>query len=101
MIYRLKRPEDSYEVVQLSLTELAKLINDPGYQIVRKLSSSCTRLSDRWVTPSCIAHPYNAKHPLTDISFWGNFLVLNSKAFDALSAHIAANGEFLPIHVEG
>ena len=101
MIYRLKRPEDSYEVVQLSLTVLAKLINDPGYQIVRKLSSSCIKLSDRWVTPSCIAHPYYATHPLTDISFWGNFLVLNRIAFDALSAHIAANGEFLPINVEG
>ena len=101
MIYRLKRPENSYEIVQLSVTQLAKLLDDPKYQIVRKLSSSCQSLADRWNKPSCEPHKHYLDNPLADISFWGNFLVLNQTAFEHLSPVIAQFGEFLPIDVEG
>lgn len=101
MIYRLKRPENSYEIVQFSVVQLAKLLNDPQYKIVRKLSSSCLSLADRWSKPSCKPHPHFENNPLSDISFWGNFLVLNQRAFEHLAQHIGQYGEFLPIDVEG
>lgn len=100
MIYRLKRPENSYEIVQLSILQLAKLLDDPKYQIVRKLSSSCQSLSERWKAPHCEPNQHYHDHPLPDISFWGNFLVLNRVAFEHLSPVIGRYGEFLPIDVE-
>lgn len=101
MIYRLKRPENSYEIVQLSILQLAKLLDDPKYQIVRKLSSSCMSLAERWSKPSCEPHQHYQNNALSDISFWGNFLVLNQKAVEHLSPVIGRWGEFLPINVEG
>lgn len=101
MIYRLKSPEDMHEVVQLRPVELAKLLNDTDLKLIRRMFNSNESLSGRWVTPSCKAHPSFAKKPAPDISFWGNFLALNQKAFDALAPVIKNDGEFLPINVEG
>lgn len=100
-VYRLKRIENSYEIVQLSVIKLAKILDDPQFKIVRKLTSSRQHLSERWSKPSCNPHPYYEKNPLRDISFWGNFLVLNQKALEHLSPHIDLHGEYLPIDVEG
>lgn len=101
MIYRLKRQENMHELVQLSIVELAKLLNDPDLRFTKRLFNACVPLTGRWVKPTCPAHPsYNEKLP-PDITFWGNFLALNAKAFDALAPTIKADGEFLPIDVEG
>lgn len=101
MIYRLKSPEDMHELVDLDVIDLAKLINDTDFKLIRRMFNSNESLQDRWVTPSCGVHPYFAANPAPDISFWGNFLALNKKAFDALAPIIKHDGEFLPIRVEG
>lgn len=101
MIYRLKSPVDMHEVVQLRPVELARLLNDSDLKLIRRMFNSNECLSARWITPSCKAHPSFAKKPAPDISFWGNFLALNQKAFNALAPAIKNDGEFLPINVEG
>lgn len=100
MIYRLKSPDDMHEVVQLRPVELAKILNDTDLKLIRRMFNSNESLTGRWIAPSCKAHPSFAKKPVPDISFWGNFLVLNQKAFNALAAVIQNDGEFLPINVE-
>lgn len=101
MIYRLKSPDDMHEVVQLRPVELARILNDSDLKLIRRMFNSNECLSARWITPSCKAHPSFAKKPAPDISFWGNFLALNLKAFHALAPAIKNDGEFLPINVEG
>lgn len=101
MIYRLKRPENTHEVIQLKVVELAKLLNDTDLALVRRIFNSCEKLSERWVKPICEPHPQFDNSPAPDISFWGNFLALNAKAYNVLAPVIADDGEFLPIDVKG
>lgn len=101
MIYRLKRQENTHELVQLRIIELAKLLNDTDLRFTKRIFNSCMPISERWVKPSCSAHPSFKDVAAPDITFWSNFLALNQRAFEALAPHIKDDGEFLPIDVEG
>lgn len=101
MIYRLKRQKDAHELVQLRIVELANLLNDTDLRFTKRVFNGCVPLTERWVKPTCLAHTYYNNNRAPDISFWGNILALNTKAFEALSPIIKVNGEFLPIDVKG
>ncbi|MBU1309268.1 MAG: hypothetical protein KKE30_07030 [Gammaproteobacteria bacterium] len=101
MIYRLKRQENIHELVQLRIIELAKLLDDTDLRFTKRIFNSCMSISERWVKPSCSAHPSFKDVAAPDITFWSNFLALNPRAFEALAPHIKNDGEFLPIDVKG
>ena len=101
-VYRLKREINSYEVPDLDLMQVAKLIGDTDLKLVRRFARLHESIKDRWVQPECpLSEPFQNGTPLPDISFWGSFLLLNSKAKECLMPLIAKDGELLPLIIDG
>lgn len=101
-VYRLKREINSYEVPDLDLMQVAKLIGDTDLKLVRRFVRLHESIKNRWVQPECpLSQPFQEGTPLPDVSFWGGFLLLNSKAKECLIPLIAKDGELLPLLVDG
>nr|WP_086938772.1 hypothetical protein [Thaumasiovibrio occultus] len=59
-------------------------------------------LSDIWVNESTtFTQHFKSATRTPDVSVWSNCLVLNSHAYQVLHRTIAADGEFLPLTIDG
>lgn len=102
MIYRLKRPVNSHELIALDVMMLGKLLGDDDLSLVRRLGRLNESLAERWRVPVCSYHKhYREEQPKPDVSFWGPFLLLTQLAYDKLKSVLQGDGEFLPVQSEG
>lgn len=102
MIYRLKRPVNSHELIDLDVMKLGKLLGDSDLSLIRRLGRLSESLAERWQVPVCSYHKhYKGAVLKPDVSFWGSFLVLTPKAYTALQPVLQDDGEFLPVQADG
>ncbi|WP_272165492.1 hypothetical protein [Vibrio diabolicus] len=100
-IYRLKRPIDTYEVIDFDIFQFAENLGDEQLTLVRSQPRTNESLLGRWGDVVCsISKEYQGK-TLPSISFWGSYLIFTQKAFIALSDRLSEYGEFLPINADG
>lgn len=101
-IYRLKREINLHEVPDLDLMQVAELLGDHELKLVRRFVRLNESIGAQWVQPECsLSEAFRNGETLPDLSFWGGFLVMNSKAKKCLLPLIEKDGELLPILIDG
>ncbi|MBJ7553848.1 hypothetical protein [Marinomonas spartinae] len=100
-VYRIKYPEDSFEVIDLDMFAFADIIGDEDLTLVRSQPRTNESLKSRWKSVKCnIAEEWKNK-PLPAISYWGSYLIFTQKAYDVFANTLEPFGEFLPLLAEG
>lgn len=62
-IYCVKPEINSYEVPDLDLMQVAKLISDTDLKLVRRFVRLHESIKDRWVQPECpLSEPFQMEH---------------------------------------
>ena len=102
--YRLKEIPEKYKTLSLDVISLAKQLGD--IKISRELRAQPkNNQSLQTIWDNVSAHWQNVfdeEAAIPDVSLWrGLYLTLNQRAYDALSQAIGAEGEFLPMSIEG
>ncbi|WP_149981633.1 hypothetical protein [Pseudoalteromonas rhizosphaerae] len=109
-VYQLRKPTNTYDVIDLDIMEMAKQIvknaNEPmSDAIIRTVMSdvpqgnvTLTALSPRGFT---CKHLERAKKQNYDINLYSSFLVLNKTAYTYLSAPLSEFGEFINLKTDG
>jgi hypothetical protein len=107
-IYQLKKPTDTYDVVELDVVTMTKQIlskTDLKFDDVVKTvmdipKGETTLLSLSKDGFQCRHHP-KAKKQNYDINLYGSFLILNKKAYNCLHKSFSSYGEFVPLDTSG
>jgi len=100
-IYRIREDHDHYLMFNLTPDELRSKMG----RKFRYFMNRTPKAQPDWVTPDATFKKdaqIKGADTLPDISYWTtSHMVLNQKAFDALSNSLIEYGEFLPVSVEG
>lgn len=103
-VYKLRSARESYMNVYISPHEIAAKLGDPFIISPDATQEENLNWSEFW-QPLDITFQDDSDHQtasnLPDITWWhDNQLVLNQKAYDALSEPLSSYGEFLPLNCE-
>jgi hypothetical protein len=101
MLYRLIDDYDQYMTFFIEPKELRAKMGD---DIKIYMGAAPDRYLDYWVKPDVTFYredEYPQAFAIPDLTLWGEFLVLNGKAYDTLSSKLGSYGEFLPVNCEG
>lgn len=100
-VYRIKYPEDSFEVIDLDMFAFAEILGDEDLTLVRSQPRTNESLESRWGNVQCgIAEEWKNK-PLPAISYWGSYLIFTQEAHDVFANTLNPFGEFLPLLADG
>ncbi|WP_350997943.1 hypothetical protein [Shewanella sp. TB7-MNA-CIBAN-0143] len=100
-IYRLKPIENSIEVPDFSLLDLAETIGDEDLSLIRRQPRTNESLAGKWRQTQCnLASAYKNGKPVPDVSYWGTYLIMSMTAYELFKTQLENEGEFLPIKVE-
>lgn len=101
MIYRISTNNEQYMAIHIEPKELRAKMGD---DIMIHMGAEPTHYLDHWVKPDAtfyIPDDFPNAIKIPDLTLWGEFLVFNQKAFDALSVQLGDYGEFMPVNCEG
>ena len=101
MIYRISTNNDKYMIFHIEPKELRSKMGD---DMMIHMGAEPDKYLDHWVKPDAtfyISNNFPKALKIPDITLWGEFLVLNEKAYSALSARLSEYGEYLPVNCEG
>lgn len=100
-IYRLKPIENSIEVLDFSLLDLADIIGDEDLSLIRRQPRTNESLAAKWQETQCnLASAYKNGNSVPDVSYWGTYLIMSMTAYELFKGQLENEGEFLPINVE-
>ncbi|GMR16781.1 MAG: hypothetical protein BMS9Abin31_1161 [Gammaproteobacteria bacterium] len=101
MVYRLAANNDRYMVFHIEPKELRSKMGD---DIKIHMGAAPDKYINNWVKPnSTFYKPDNFPDAfdIPDLALWGEYLVLNEKAYEVLHLKLDSYGEFLPVNCEG
>ncbi|WP_441004010.1 hypothetical protein [Pseudocolwellia agarivorans] len=108
-VFQLRKPTNSYDVIDLDLVSMAKqIVSKTGQSFDDVLDIVMEEIPDGNKTLLELSedgfdckHDPRAKKQNYDVNLYGNFLVLNARAYECLSKVISEYGEFSPLRTDG
>lgn len=108
-VFQLRKPTNAYDVIDLDLVSMAKqIVSKTGQSFDDVLDIVMEEIPDGNKTLLELSedgfdckHDARAKRQNYDVNLYGNFLVLNARAYECLSEVISEYGEFSTLRTDG
>lgn len=108
-VFQLRKPTNTYDVIDLDLVSMAKqIVIKTGQSFDDALDIVMEEIPDGKITLLELSkdgfdckHDTRAKKQNYDVNLYGNFLVLNARAYECLSCVISEHGEFSTLRTDG
>lgn len=101
MIYRISTDNEQFMAFHIEPKELRARMGD---DIMIHMGAEPARYLKYWAKPDAtfyIPDDFPRAIKIPDITLWGEFLIFNQKAYDALHEELEGYGEFLSANCEG
>nr|WP_086938773.1 hypothetical protein [Thaumasiovibrio occultus] len=102
-VFQMRNQPYKFKCLEFNVYQRALDANDMALlQRYRREPVLSQGLSDIWVNePTSFTQHFKSATLTPDISVWRHCLVLNERAYQALHSTLAADGEFLPLTIDG
>ncbi len=108
-IFQLRKPTNAYDVIDLDLVSMTKqIVSKTGQSFSEVLKVVMNDIHDGYITLFELSgegfdckHDARAKKQNYDVNLYGNFLVLNIRAYECLSQFMRGCGEFSLLKTDG